>query len=386
MEIATIVAKNESDRLFSNFSFYSNQTIYINGYVQQERTILELIYYLYMPFCVIIGLTGNCMVWVLIRSNRILSKLPTNMYLLCLAAMSSVFLISLFIFWLDEDIVQTPLFKNTKFSCKIVTFIAHYCDFCSVWLIVLVGFERLILLHRRCRSLSIERAKAQILVLMGTMFICNSWILYVADVRKDTCDIEDGYEYIYDLFTYFEAVFCMALPSFIIIISNVLVVLKLRTHLKRIPSSPTVSFHTGDVMSTSSTAIKSYTRVSRLSTKFSIDADKPKKKEKSLRYTDLQLTRSLLVVTWAFIILNLPNYLYRIITLLWDFENTSQTVKEVLLYSKLCAHMFLYTHHGFLFYLYIFYSPQMKRRLKPTALKLLECYCLKPHGEYSEHT
>lgn len=35
-------------------------------------------------------------------------------------------------------------------------------------------------------------------------------------------------------------------------------------------------------------------------------------KRNSLRYTDLQLTRSLLVVTTVFIVLNLPNYLYRI--------------------------------------------------------------------------
>lgn len=45
---------------------------------------------------------------------------------------------------------------------------------------------------------------------------------------------------------------------------------------------------------------------------------------------------------------------------------------------SLFVHTLLYTHHAILFYLYIFYSPQMKKRLLPTALKLLECYCLKP--------
>ncbi|CAJ0582100.1 unnamed protein product, partial [Mesorhabditis spiculigera] len=356
-----------------------------------ERSWLRLVYYSYMPFCVVVGLTGNCMVWVLIRSNRILSKLPTNVYLLCLAAVSSVFLISLFVFWLEEvayyyfhEIVRTPLFPNTKLSCKLMTFIAHYCDFSSVWLIVLVGFERLVLLHRRCRSLSIERARGQIIGLLVALFICNSWILMIADVNQEKeCDIDSSYEYIYDLMTYIETVFCMALPSIIIIVSNVLVVLKLRSHLKRIPSSPTVSFHTGDVISTTSVVQKSYTR---LSTRFSVETEKPKKKEKSLRYTDLQLTRSLLVVTWAFIILNLPNYVYRILTTLWPHVFEGDEGEQILNYLKLCGHMFLYTHHGFLFYLYIFYSPQMKRRLKPTALKLLECYCLKPISEYSEHT
>jgi hypothetical protein len=32
--------------------------------------------------------------------------------------------------------------------CKCATFLAHFCDFASVWLIVLIGFERLTLLYR----------------------------------------------------------------------------------------------------------------------------------------------------------------------------------------------------------------------------------------------
>ena len=36
------------------------------------------------------------------------------------------------------------------------------------------------------------------------------------------------------------------------------------------------------------------------------------KRKNMLRYTDLQLTRTLLVITSVFIMLNLPNYVYRI--------------------------------------------------------------------------
>ncbi|CAD6189955.1 unnamed protein product [Caenorhabditis auriculariae] len=32
------------------------------------RTLLQNLYYFYMPFCVFVGLTGNTMVWILIRS------------------------------------------------------------------------------------------------------------------------------------------------------------------------------------------------------------------------------------------------------------------------------------------------------------------------------
>ncbi|KIH62922.1 hypothetical protein ANCDUO_06791 [Ancylostoma duodenale] len=46
-------------------------------------------------------------------------------------------------------------FRNV--SCKVNQFLAHVCDFASVWLIVLVGCERLILLYRKTRTLTTEK-------------------------------------------------------------------------------------------------------------------------------------------------------------------------------------------------------------------------------------
>ncbi|CAD6189954.1 unnamed protein product [Caenorhabditis auriculariae] len=320
-------------------------------------------------------------------SNRMLSKLPTNTYLLCLAAMSSLFLFSLLLFWIEEvayiyfyDIFHDSLLRNSNFSCMINTFLAHVCDFSSVWLIVLVGFERLILLHRKNRSLTVERARVQIVVLLGIAMLFNVWILFVAEMDEaGQCDINENYINLYNTMTVLETVVCMAVPSVIIIISNVLVVFKLNAHVRRNPGSPAVSFNTADVVLTTNTSAPSHTLKSytRISSRFSLDVER-----KGLRYTDIQLTRSLLVVTWAFIMLNLPNYLYRIACILFGISDQTEAMQKM----SLLAHVFLYTHHAFLFYLYIFYSPQMKRRLKPTALKLLECYCFKPPGDYSDQT
>ena len=46
------------------------------------------------------------------------------------------------------------------------------------------------------------------------------------------------------------------------------------------------------------------------------------------------------------------------------------------------SHIIYYAHHAVLFYMYIFWSPQMKKQLKPTALKLIECYCCKAVPEF----
>lgn len=365
-------------------------------------TITNLMYYIYVPLCCVVGLTGNCMVWVLIRSNRILKKLPSNVYLLTMATSSSIFLISLFIFWL-ELISQTALYSHSTFACKLVTFVAHWCDFCSVWLIVLVGFERLVLLYRAKRATTVSKAKLHVTTLLIAAFVFNSWILVVAKSSRNPvtnatdCDIYPEYEMLYTVFNAVETVCCIAVPSVVIIISNVFVVCKLHTHMKRIPPSPTVSFKTGDFESASagtpshtlksmvvtkgSVVGRSEGRFSTISTKGTVavspsSAGKHKRRRRSgLRFTDLQLTRSLLVVTSVFICLNLPNYIFRMTTSLLGANDHNPSQTNQLL--SIAVHTLLYTHHAILFYLYIFYSPQMKKRLAPTAAKLLECYCFK---------
>uniref|UniRef100_A0A8R1DUG0 G_PROTEIN_RECEP_F1_2 domain-containing protein n=1 Tax=Caenorhabditis japonica TaxID=281687 RepID=A0A8R1DUG0_CAEJA len=323
-----------------------------------------------------------------------LNKLPTNTYLLCLAAMSSIFLLSLLIFWIEEvayiyfyDIFHDSLLRNSYYSCIFNTFLAHVCDFSSVWLIVLVGVERLFLLHRKVRGLTCEKARVQVFILLAFAMLINSWILFVADMDSEgQCDIKEEYVGMYKTMTVVETIICMALPSVVILICNVLVIVKLNEHVRQNPGSPAVSFNTADVVLTTQTSAPSHTLKSytRISSRFSIDVEKApkKKKKKGIRYTDIQLTRSLLVVTWAFIALNLPNYVYRISSILFGVSDQTEAMQKI----SLLAHVFLYTHHAFLFYLYIFYSPQMKRRLKPTAMKLLECYCFKPPGDYIDHT
>ncbi|CAJ0589936.1 unnamed protein product [Cylicocyclus nassatus] len=351
--------------------------------MEVSETLFERLYLIYMPCCVLVGSTGNAMVWILIKSNRMLSRLPTNTYLLCLAAMSSLFLCTLFVFWLEEvsyiylnDSLIGDEFRNI--SCKVNQFLAHVCDFSSVWLIVLLGCERLILLHRKTRSLTTEKACAQVVALIVIAMLFNSWILYVASIQEGICDIDPKFDRIYHIMTVLETIVCMVVPSIIIFTSNVLVICKLNAHIRKYPSSPAVSFNTPEAeapltsaTSLQSQGVRSYTRVSlgRLSAHLPLDLDKPKKKsKKGLKYTDVQLTRSLMVVTWAFIILNMPNYIYRMATNILGIDAQSPIMQNF----SLLAHFLLYTHHAVLFYLYIFYSPQMKRRLRPTAMKLLE--------------
>ncbi|KAI6181362.1 G-PROTEIN-RECEP-F1-2 domain-containing protein [Aphelenchoides besseyi] len=371
-----------SGEIFSNLSEFL-RIDQLNGQ-PATSTFLEFLYLSYMPICAAIGLIGNGLVWILITSNQIFRRLPSSAYLLTLAVMSSAFLISLLSFWIEEGFVKNQPERHSRFLCKCATYVAHVCDFGTVWMIVLIGFERLTLLYKVTFRRSIVHSRRQVVVLLAIATISNAWILFVADVNEfGGCDINADYERIYNIFSLFETVLCMLIPTVFIIVSNVLVILKLRNHFKRIPSSsPSVSFNTADVVFSGgpttqtirSTKISKLASLHRLSSRLSIggrtenhDLIIRNNRRQSIRYTDLQLTRSLVIITSAFIVLNLPNYIYRIGVQLHLTDHL-----EVMHILRLIAHLLLYTHHALIFFVYIFNSPQMRKRLVPTAWKLLE--------------
>ncbi len=80
-------------------------------------------------------------------------------------------------------------------------------------------------------------------------------------------------------------------------------------------------------------------------------------------------------------VMNLPNYTFRIMETFGSSDWLGCWADSV----AVITHFLLYSHHAILFYLYIFYSPQMKKRLKPTATKLLECYCLKTVPDFGHY-
>uniref|UniRef100_A0A0N5AK08 G_PROTEIN_RECEP_F1_2 domain-containing protein n=1 Tax=Syphacia muris TaxID=451379 RepID=A0A0N5AK08_9BILA len=250
-----------------------------------------------------------------------------------------------------------------------------FSDFASVWLIVLVCFERLVLLYGSARSMTTSKAKYHVTTVLIVAFVFNSWIFITAEPGENGCDINLEYVNLYTFMGLVEAIL-MIIPTIIIVVSNVLVVIRLQTHLRRMPTSPTVSFSTAYLVlnnnqSTAPMTAKSETVIksgfSRLNSQISISSASKRKKRKNLRYADVQLTRSLLAITSVFVALNLPTHTFQ------------YPIVDCLSYGSV---LLLYTHHAILFYLYIFWSPQMKRRLLPTALKLLECYCFKFPGDY----
>lgn len=84
------------------------------------------------------------------------------------------------------------------------------------------------------------------------------------------------------------------------------------------------------------------------------------KRKNALRYTDLQLTRSLLVITTVFIALNLPNYAYRIGI---QFFHISDNVRKLLMNFSLSK-----CHINFLKFQFIDKLDAMSELCRPCVL------------------
>lgn len=118
-------------------------------YILESSFFLHLRYYArhFIPIFCSIGILGNCMALILIRTNYWLSRLTSNVYLCTLSISGCLFLSTVLITWLDNTF-GFPLYSDSEFGCKIFTFMAHACDFICVWMISWVSCDRAIVLYR----------------------------------------------------------------------------------------------------------------------------------------------------------------------------------------------------------------------------------------------
>ena len=97
----------------------------------------------------------------------------------------------------------------------------------------------------------------------------------------------------------------------------------------------------------------------------------------SFSANESQLTHTLLTLTTLFVLLNLPQYIVRLITA-FAFDSNDYERPLWFYVFDYVSWLLYYLHYAILFYLYIFWTPKMRKQVRPTAMKLLECYCMKP--------
>ncbi|KAI1718969.1 7 transmembrane receptor (rhodopsin family) domain-containing protein [Ditylenchus destructor] len=376
----------------------------------EDRALLYLRYYArhFIPIFCLVGIVGNCMALMLIRTNYWLRRLTSNIYLCTLSICGCLFLSTVMVTWLDSTFTHTgipPLYSNSEIGCKMLTFTAHSCDFICVWMISWVSCDRAIVLFRPgIRRRVCSKSFARNLVICTVLFSSTlyGWCLVFAGLEPlpdgtSFCGLKSeielaGYNLreLHIFFSLLDTILCTVVPSLLIMVVNSLSIYRYRQCMKiyssgvlrvrflRVPESEGIK-----MMEETTTAKKfllsqqSQTTTNQLSTATSSRSTTGGK----LKSSDLTLSRSLLIVTSTFVLLNVPNYAFRLYEAVFNVEQT-----DLWQFLFFMTYLLYYLHHAVLFYMYIFWSPQMKKQLMPTALKLLECYCFKTVPEFGHHS
>ncbi|CAB3408558.1 unnamed protein product [Caenorhabditis bovis] len=363
-----------------------------------------------LPIFCFVGILGNSMALILIRTNFWLRRLTSNIYLCTLSVSSCVFLVTVIISWADTYL-KLPLYGESEIGCKTFTFIAHFSDFVCVWMISLISCDRMIVLFRpRLRRWVCTKTFARNMTIGTVLTSCvlYSWVfvfaglesygnendqLYFCGLSNDVDVFGYKVNQHYFFFTLMDTAICTLLPAILIIIVNSFSTYRYRQCMKiyssgvlrvRFVRAPTTQQQqlqlNNDTIQFEETTVKKYL----LSTD-NPHSNLPTCSTQSrncgkLRSSDLQLSRTLLIVTSTFVLLNVPSYAMRI---LQHIFNPKSHLFHFILFV---TYLIYYLHHAVLFYMYIFWSPQMKKQLKPTAMRLLECYCLKTVPEFGHRS
>lgn len=94
-----------------------------------------------------------------------------------------------------------------------------------------------------------------------------------------------------------------------------------------------------------------------------------------------QLTRTMVILTTVYIVFNLPSYILRFIDStagdvdVDDVIGSEETAANRRI-ADVVAYFLYYLHHSLNFYLYIFFSPQMRKALKDFAHRVWLNCCL----------
>ncbi|CAI2302511.1 unnamed protein product [Caenorhabditis sp. 36 PRJEB53466] len=364
-----------------------------------------------LPIFCLVGILGNSMALILIRTNFWLKRLTSNIYLCTLSVSSCVFLLTVIISWADTYL-KLPLYGVSDLGCKFFTFLAHFSDFICVWMISLISCDRMIVLFRpRVRKWVCTKRFARNMTIgtVLTSMVLYSWVFLFAglEVHKMANNMEMHYcglnqdvnlfgyqvNQHYFMFTLMDTALCTLLPAVLIIIVNSFSTYRYRQCMKiyssgvlrvRFVRAPTTQQQqqqlNSDTIQFEETTVKKYL-LSTDNTNSNLPTSSTQSRNcGKLRSSDLQLSRTLIIVTSTFVLLNVPSYIMRIMQAL------TAPSSHLFHFIHFLTYLIYYLHHAVLFYMYIFWSPQMKKQLKPTAMRLLECYCLKTVPDFGHRS
>lgn len=172
------------------------------------------------PVLCVAGLSGNVLS-LMIFFSKDLRKTSSNIYLGGLSACGSLFLLALFLVWLEVTgfrIVHQPIW------CQSIVFVTYVCSFLTVWFVVCITVENYIFtfhLKKATYFCTVSKAKAVVLTVttLGVgLYLFVMWASGVVKVNgHNICTESASHPDVTKIFTYIDTILVLVLPSFILV-------------------------------------------------------------------------------------------------------------------------------------------------------------------------
>uniref|UniRef100_A0A915ERY2 G-protein coupled receptors family 1 profile domain-containing protein n=1 Tax=Ditylenchus dipsaci TaxID=166011 RepID=A0A915ERY2_9BILA len=298
-DLSSYAASSEEDRLLLYLSGYCRQLHGSN--VNQDKLLVEEAHFKY--------------------------------YLCTLSICGCLFLSTVMVTWLDSTFggVPLPLYSNSEIGCKMLTFMAHSCDFICVWMI------------SWCLVTVLLYSSVQVFGEDSTLY---GWCLVFAGLEP----LPDGTSYcgynlrqLHIFFSLLDTILCTVVPSLLIMVVNSLSIYRYRQCMK-IYSSGVLRVRFLRVPDTGDNKMMEETTTAK---KFLLSQQS--QTTNNQLSTATSSSRSLLIVTSTFVLLNVPNYAFRLYEAVFIVEQT-----HFVQFMFFTTYLLYYLHHAVLFYMYIF--------------------------------
>lgn len=288
---------------------------------------------IFLPTIVIIGVTGNTIA-IIVFMSVFMKHSSSKSFLTTLALVDNLFLIVLFITWFDGSIANII---RTEALCQAVVYVTYVTSFLSVWCVVGFTTDRYIAIcHQLKAPIMCSNFREKLAVLVFTIFGVSlySFALFTTSVGQTMtngtyrCTNKLYFMDFLRQVTWVDTMITMVIPFTLILVMNLKVVCKAgKFHQKR----------------------KQLLQPSKSN-------DSPKLRALRSK-AQMRVTRTLLLVSTTFLILNLPSHVMRLYGLIINataqasqeiqiYHYIAQEVTQLLYYSTFSVNFFLYALYG----------------------------------------
>ncbi|XP_052237945.1 thyrotropin-releasing hormone receptor-like [Dreissena polymorpha] len=279
-----------------------------------------------IPVIIFIGFCGNALSLVVFSKKR-MRRTTCSVFLTTLAIVDNTFLLALLASWIDNEVHNI---FTTSIACKMFIYVTYVTCFLSVWCVVGFSCERYIAICFPLKQrfmCSVIREKLTILglgICACLLYIFSFWTSGVQKWNQQwKCVYRHEYIDLMNVVTWMDTVLTMVVPFTVIVIVNTLVLrTMLHTSKQRVFGEGLILSHHQKSSSSPKAPKASECLLSRCSdshdyrlSKNSCARNKPIQ-NKTLSMQQTRVTRTLLSVSFTFLILNLPSHAMRLFNLI----------------------------------------------------------------------